>query len=122
MKRRDFLTSAPVALIGCTASASASCARSLNETPVARAYRKWAAFRAHVIGPATKGMRSAEFDPLVDDLDDMGRDLLLIPSQTPQDFILKVIASTDWGQGAMPREGEMPDLWAEARALVEAPE
>ena len=121
MKRRDLLTAAPVALIGYTAPASASCARSLNETPVARAYRKWAAFRAHINGPATKGMKNTEFDLLVDDLDDMGLALLAIPSQTPQDFIMKGIASTDWGQGAMPHEGEMPELWSEARALVGVP-
>lgn len=118
MNRRDLLALAPVAVIGCTAPASAGIL-SLDETPVAQACREWLVFREHICGPATKHLSNTEFDPLVEELDDMGLALLTIISQTPQDFIMKVIASTDWGQGGMPDIMDLPELWAEARAFVE---
>ncbi|SEB51193.1 hypothetical protein [Rhodobacter sp. 24-YEA-8] len=117
MKRRDLLTLAPAALAGCAVPARA-CTLRLDETLVATAYREWAAFRAYINGPATEGMKNTEFNPLVEELDGMGLVLLTIPAESAADFIMKVIASTDWGQGGMPDITELPELWAEARALV----
>ena len=48
----------------------------------------------------------------------MGLALLTIPAESAADFIMKVIASTDWGQGGLPDIMELPELWAEARAFV----
>ena len=90
-------------------------------TPVRGAFCAWSAYRNWLNGPETDGMRCSEYDELVAVSTRQAEDLLSVPSQCPEDFILKVIASTDWGSGGMPDAREMPDLWAEAyRFAVEA--
>lgn len=121
--RRQLLTAAPAAglaaLVVGGAPAGAACAVPV-ETPVAIKFREWRNFRDSLCGPAYHGISAEGYNRLVEMLDEFGAELLLIPSQTPQDFIMKVIARTDFGHGGMPDETAMPDLWAEARALVSA--
>ena len=50
------LTLAPAAMAACAVPANA-CTLRPDETPVAAAYREWAAFRAGICGPATNGMK-----------------------------------------------------------------
>lgn len=89
-----------------------------GETPVARAFRAWEAHRAWLNGPAIRGMKDEDYDLSVEALDDKAATVLKAPALTPQDFILKVIAGTDYGSGGLPDSNAMPDLWAEARSLI----
>ncbi len=56
MKRRDLLTAAPVALIGCTAPASA-CVLKFEQTAVASLFSQWSVLNER-IGPAPVSFRS----------------------------------------------------------------
>ncbi|ARO13526.1 hypothetical protein BVG79_00166 [Ketogulonicigenium robustum] len=89
-----------------------------SETPVGRAFLGWSNLRDQINSPAFSGVSEAGFNLIVSRLDADATELLAIPCQTPRDFILKVIAVTDWGGVALPDETRAPELWAEARALV----
>lgn len=66
------------------------------ETPVARAYREWLAYRNWLHGNMAD-MPDEVFDDLCDDRRALERAMFEIPSQNLQDAALKLLAFTDNG-------------------------
>ncbi|MDH2327833.1 hypothetical protein QCN27_13260 [Cereibacter sp. SYSU M97828] len=92
MNRRDMIKIAPMA--ACAAAVSTAAFSAPQETPVAIAYREWAAFAAAVHG-APREMPDKLFDAMCDKRHDMERAMFAIPAVTINDTMLKLLAYTD---------------------------
>lgn len=113
MQRRDLLTAA-VALPALAVPVVAEAA----ETPVKVAYREWLAYR-NWLNVGTDGIENDEFDELCDVRRDMEVVIYDMPSEGPEDILLKLLVLNDNGNDFSDDDCETGvRLLTEARALV----
>lgn len=88
----------------------------MTQTPVISLFRKWEAAQV----PANeKGLSEAEVATRVEVMDRLEREIIATPGTCPADFAAKVIACTYEGCNGLPDKNAAPQLWAEARALLD---
>ncbi|OWJ79862.1 hypothetical protein, partial [Haematobacter genomosp. 1] len=86
-----------------------------DDTPVMQWFGRWLEVTARMRAlPAG----SPAFDGLLDEQTSIEDSLLTLPAENARDFVAKVYAYTNRGEGGLPSHNELPALWAEARALV----
>lgn len=116
--RRNILRAAPAAGMAAMLSGALP-AEAKAETPIIALYRRYRAITdaADDYKPDDLSVTDEEMDQLFyNERDDIERELMAHPCETPADFAAKMIVATrdggvyvDWYKG---------DIWAEARALV----
>ncbi len=111
MKRPEILTVALVA----PALAVPAVAVAATETPVMALFREWTA--AKVTEESAYNV-CCEDDEAWQARFAVEKRLILAPCQTSHDWLLKITARSNYGDGSGPDSMESPQLWAEARALV----
>lgn len=95
MQRRDLFKAAPAAiLIGALPGASLA---AYWDTPIAKAYAEWKAYRDWLETETDITTSDDEFDALVDRRHDMEKALFGLPSRDLRDATLKLMAFTDCG-------------------------
>ncbi|WP_283176825.1 hypothetical protein [Gemmobacter sp. 24YEA27] len=121
MKRRDILSLAPAAVLGCTIPVGA-CTLTLSETPIMALHRRYVdindAARAYVHdeisgegeGDAVERLFFREWDRVEDAI-------TAIPPTTAQDMTAKTLVAHCHGDFTCLNYDTSP-FWAEARALV----
>lgn len=117
MKRRNLMIAAPMALAVSSMPVAAAVA---EETPVLLAYRKWQAALDAWNNAAKGDLSDEEGNAWCFEVSQLADNVLDQPSNGPLDFVYKLMAQSFHGQhdiGSCPRGDE---LWAEARAFVEA--
>ncbi|ULB09563.1 hypothetical protein ORIO_06445 [Cereibacter azotoformans] len=106
---RRAVMAAPLAL----AAAPAAVAQvQPHDTPVLRLFREWEAMDAQM-----DKLSGEAADAMFADLLALELRLRSTPSTGVADFAAKVVAFTFWG-GACLYEGDAPEIWEEARALM----
>lgn len=95
MQRRDLFKSAPAAiLVGAFPGVAMS---DQPDTPIAKAYKEWKAYRDWLEAETDIDTSDDEFDALVDRRHDMEKALFGLPSKDLRDATLKLMAFTDCG-------------------------
>ncbi|RWR28853.1 hypothetical protein D2T31_12130 [Sinirhodobacter populi] len=116
MKRRDLLTAAlaaPLAAVPAVAVAETA------ETPVMALFREWASYWTWLNSPATREMDEDDFSKLTDHADDLTMRIAKTAAKNTRDLVAKFVALSDYGEMGLPDPEKTPELWAEARALIE---
>lgn len=112
MKRRDLIATAPVTLLGMTASSAAPAY--VPQSEILRRFDEWREAERAASDPSLDEEETDRRADLACSLADM---LAEVPSQTVTDFALKVCALTGFGAHDFPSRAQAPLFWAEARAL-----
>lgn len=116
--RRQLLTAAPAAGLA-TMMAGAMPVAASAETPVAALFREWIAAKAD----EEAAYRASPDDDAAHDAawharHEVEKRLMAAPCLTAHDWLLKVTAWSNYGEGDGPDAKCQPQLWAEARALT----
>lgn len=88
------------------------------ETPVMRLYREWDAARASWQAAVEGQMADEESNRWCETVARMADDVLDAPSQSPMDFICKLMAQTFHGDHEISSCPRGDELWTEARAMI----
>lgn len=115
INRRTLLTAGAVTLVAPLAPIAAQAA---TETPVAALFREWQAAREVEEAAYAANEDEAEGHKVWAARVEVENRMLATPSQTHADWMLKVCAYSAFGESGAPDIMELPQLWAEARALV----
>ena len=98
MNRRSLIQYAPAAgMAALMMGAVPVIAQAQADTPVAAAYREWAAF-ADMVRNSPSDMDDKLFDALCSERHDMELSLFALPAQNTDDVLLKLLAYSDKAQ------------------------
>lgn len=117
MMRREVFKAAPLLALPAILPAETMAGMAEKETPCARIFRLWGAERARLNGPEGHAMPEADYDKAIAQfsrLDDAMRDCA---AENARDFILKIIALSEYGTCGLPMRSTCPELWDEAEAF-----
>lgn len=128
MNRRALLVSAPIAIAaamaarGTNAAVAGMLTAGESDTPVMLAFREWSKAKANEDAVYAATPDNADGAPARDAITDarieVENDLMATPSQTVNDWALKIAAWSNFGDGVCQDRQENSELWAEADALI----
>lgn len=116
LSRRNLLAAASASML-VPASAAASSAGTA-ETPVMKVYREWVAAKEVETAAYAVANNDAAQDAAWDARHAIEKRIMTVPSETLNDWALKMAAWSNFGEGDCQDERQAPMLWAEARALI----
>lgn len=115
MNRRDLVAIGP-AVLAALALPSAPLA-SASESPIRELFREWAEVQ-RAANESPSDMPEEEFEALVMKACDLDRQIMALPAADASEWMLKLIAWTDYGSHEFQSRGANPAIWDEARALA----
>lgn len=119
MKRRSLLKSLPAIAVLPVATAAPVLAK--EETPVERLFRAWERETENVAAACVaKGMDDDTFTEIVQRQTDIEDQIAATPALNLRDFAMKAWARSSGGRDDLPNADELPALWAEVLALINA--
>lgn len=125
MNRRAFIAAAPTAALTAafaTGDVNAAAAELLTagqiETPVLLVFREWVAAKKIETAAYAIPDNDAAQDAAWDACHEIEKRITATPSETINDWALKMAAWSNFGEGDCQDERQAPMLWAEARALI----
>lgn len=115
MNRRDLVTIGP-AVLAALALPTAALA-SASESPLRKLFREWAEVQ-RAANEAPSEMPEEEFVALIKKACDLDRQIMALPAADASEWMLKLIAWTDYGAHELQSRGDNPAIWDEARLLT----
>lgn len=118
MMRREVFKAAPLLALPAIFPADLNAGSGKPLTACARIFRAWSVERDRVNGPEGRAMTEEQFNSAVAEFSKLDDAIREAPAETVEDFVLKVIALTEYGFCGLPNRADLPQLWDEAERLV----
>lgn len=115
MNRRDLVTAGPAMLAAATLPATAMPAA--EDSAIGKLFRQWTAAQ-QAAENAPDDIVQCEFDALVNRACDLGDQIMALPAADASEWMLKLIAWTDYGAYEFQSRDANSTVWDEARALA----
>ena len=118
--RRNILRAAPAAGLAAMMAGAVPATASASETPVAALFREWTKRNADLLVAfaASRDDNDEACESAFSARYDVEKRLMALPCQNATDWLMKVTAWTDHGDGCCQDKCENPALWNEAKALI----
>lgn len=114
MMRREFFTAAPLLALPAFLSSVSAAGIIEDQTDCERIFHSWNVERDRINGPEGSAMSEADYDQAMERFNTLDDIMRATPAESARDFILKVIALSEYGTCGIPSRQTSPELWIEA--------